>query len=180
MRAVCSGTGGIGGCGWSDMAKPPAITAPTPLSTLRLTHSPTVSGSKWDSLLHAFWSCLLVEHEQPVSHLRARRGGSKQSWLRRDQLAEALEEIKSVEPDADGGRTRIKAHRSRCRFRQLAIKLPGLLGDESWNRTVLWHRADKLLLRPVPEQVVGGHRRPPPVCLSGRPRSGSCHTCAGR
>src|SRR5215207_8819402 len=49
MRAVCSGTDGIGCCGWSDMAKPPEITAPTPLSTLRLTHSPTVSGSKWDS-----------------------------------------------------------------------------------------------------------------------------------
>src|SRR3954447_6571307 len=121
----------------------------------------SIPGLKWDSFLHAFWSCLLVEHEQPVSRFRARRGGSKQSWLRRDQLAEALEEIKSVEPDAGGGRTRIKAHRSRCRFRQLAIKLPGLLGDGSWNRTVLWHRADKLLLRPVPEQVVGGHRKPP-------------------
>src|SRR3954462_12541300 len=48
MRAVCSGTGGIGGCGWSDMAKPPAITASTPLSTLRLTHSPTVSDPFWD------------------------------------------------------------------------------------------------------------------------------------
>src|SRR3954466_9058653 len=46
MRAVCSGTDGIGCCGWSDMAKPPEITAPTPLSTLRLTHSPTVSGAK--------------------------------------------------------------------------------------------------------------------------------------
>src|SRR4051795_2480146 len=46
MRAVCSGTDGIGCCGWSDMAKPPEITAPTPLSTLRLTHSPTVSGTK--------------------------------------------------------------------------------------------------------------------------------------
>src|SRR3954466_5051055 len=43
MRAVCSGTDGIGCCGWSDMAKPPEITAPTPLSTFRLTHSPTVS-----------------------------------------------------------------------------------------------------------------------------------------
>src|SRR4051812_46853896 len=43
MRAVCSGTGRRGCCGWSDMAKPPEITAPTPLSTLRLTHSPTVS-----------------------------------------------------------------------------------------------------------------------------------------
>src|SRR3954470_21387246 len=53
MRAVCSGTGGIGCCGWSDMAKPPEITAPTPLSTLRLTHSPTVSGPKWDSLVGA-------------------------------------------------------------------------------------------------------------------------------
>src|SRR4051812_30549276 len=115
-----------------------------------------ILGSKWDSLLHAFWSCLLVEHEQPVLRLRARRGRSKQSWLRWDQLAEALEEIKSVEPDAGGGRTRIKAHRSRCRFRQLAIKLPGLLGDESWNRTVLWHRADKLLLRPVPEHMAAG------------------------
>src|SRR3954463_3608178 len=50
MRAVCSGTDGIGCCGWSDMAKPPEITAPTPLSTFRLTHSPTVSGLKWDSL----------------------------------------------------------------------------------------------------------------------------------
>src|SRR5215204_1233411 len=49
MRAVCSGTDGIGCCGWSDMAKPPEITAPTPLSTLRLTHSPTVSGRTWDS-----------------------------------------------------------------------------------------------------------------------------------
>src|SRR3954464_15804163 len=45
MRAVCSGTDGIGCCGWSDMAKPPEITAPTPLSTLRLTHSPTVSSA---------------------------------------------------------------------------------------------------------------------------------------
>src|SRR3954466_1952896 len=44
MRAVCSGTGRRGCCGWSDMAKPPEITAPTPLSTFRLTHSPTVSG----------------------------------------------------------------------------------------------------------------------------------------
>src|SRR3954471_21044204 len=43
MRAVCSGTDGIGCCGWSDMAKPPEITAPTPLSTFRPTHSPTVS-----------------------------------------------------------------------------------------------------------------------------------------
>src|SRR3954452_10587624 len=50
MLAVCSGTGGIGCCGWSDMAKPPEITPPTPLSTLRLTHSPTVSGYFWDSL----------------------------------------------------------------------------------------------------------------------------------
>src|SRR3954452_25459856 len=50
MRAVCSGTRGRGCCGWSDIAKPPEITAPTPLSTLRLTHSPTVSGPKWDSL----------------------------------------------------------------------------------------------------------------------------------
>src|SRR3954454_24338754 len=49
MRAVCSGTGRRGCCGWSDMVKPPAITAPTPLSTLRLTHSPTVSDPKWDS-----------------------------------------------------------------------------------------------------------------------------------
>src|SRR5688500_1258175 len=49
MRAVCSGTDGIGCCGQSDMAKPPEITAPTPLSTLRLTHSPTVSDPKWDS-----------------------------------------------------------------------------------------------------------------------------------
>src|SRR3954453_7865136 len=53
MRAVCSGTDGIGCCGWSDMAKPPEITAPTPLSTLRLTHSPTVSGHRWDALLQA-------------------------------------------------------------------------------------------------------------------------------
>src|SRR4051812_9486217 len=44
MRAVCSGTRGRGCCSWSDMAKPPEITAPTPLSTFRLTHSPTVSG----------------------------------------------------------------------------------------------------------------------------------------
>src|SRR3954471_963396 len=44
MRAVCSGTRGRGCCGWSDIAKPPAITAPTPLSTFRPTHSPTVSG----------------------------------------------------------------------------------------------------------------------------------------
>src|SRR3954469_11071636 len=49
MRAVCSGTDGIGCCGWSDMAKPPEITAPTPLSTLRLTHSPTVSSPFWES-----------------------------------------------------------------------------------------------------------------------------------
>src|SRR4029453_45392 len=49
MRAVCSGTRGRGCCGWSDIAKPPEITAPTPLSTLRLTHSPTVSSSFWDS-----------------------------------------------------------------------------------------------------------------------------------
>src|SRR4051794_20381637 len=45
MRAVCSGTGRRGCCGWSDMAKPPEITAPTPLSTFRLTHSPTVSAT---------------------------------------------------------------------------------------------------------------------------------------
>src|SRR3954470_18793954 len=50
MRAVCSGTRGRGCCGWSDMVRPPEITAPTPLSTFRLTYSPTVSGSKWDSL----------------------------------------------------------------------------------------------------------------------------------
>src|SRR4051812_48710648 len=43
MRAVCSGTRGGGCCGGSDMAKPPEITAPTPLSTFRPTHSPTVS-----------------------------------------------------------------------------------------------------------------------------------------
>src|SRR4051812_43949430 len=49
MRAVCSGTRGRGCCGWSDMAKPPEITAPTPLSTFRLTHSPTVSDPFWDS-----------------------------------------------------------------------------------------------------------------------------------
>src|SRR3954447_25726064 len=51
MRAVCSGTDGIGCCGWSDMAKPPEITAPTPLSTLRLTHSPTVSANTRDRCL---------------------------------------------------------------------------------------------------------------------------------
>src|SRR4051812_17093239 len=49
MRAVCSGTGRRGCCGWSDIAKPPEITAPTPLSTFRPTHSPTVSAPKWDS-----------------------------------------------------------------------------------------------------------------------------------
>src|SRR3954465_2588257 len=49
MRAVCSGTGRRGCCGWSDMAKPPEITAPTPLSTFRLTYSPTVSDPEWDS-----------------------------------------------------------------------------------------------------------------------------------
>src|SRR3954468_7095303 len=49
MRAVCSGTRGRGCCSWSDMAKPPEITAPTPLSTFRLTHSPTVSDPLWDS-----------------------------------------------------------------------------------------------------------------------------------
>src|SRR4051794_23948782 len=46
MQAVCSGTRGRGWCGWSDITKPPEITAPTPLSTFRLTHSPTVSGAK--------------------------------------------------------------------------------------------------------------------------------------
>src|SRR4051812_46648023 len=45
MQAVCSGTRGRGWCGWSDITKPPEITAPTPLSTFRLTHSPTVSVS---------------------------------------------------------------------------------------------------------------------------------------
>src|SRR3954469_23531956 len=49
MRAVCSGTRGRGCCSWSDMAKPPEITPPTPLSPFRLPHSPTVSGPKWDS-----------------------------------------------------------------------------------------------------------------------------------
>src|SRR3982750_1948117 len=49
MRAVCSGTRGRGCCGWSDMVRPPEITAPTPLSTFRLTYSPTVSGLKTDS-----------------------------------------------------------------------------------------------------------------------------------
>src|SRR3954466_12277086 len=53
MRAVCSGTGRRGCCGWSDMAKPPEITAPTPLSTFRLTHSPTVSGRARDHDLAA-------------------------------------------------------------------------------------------------------------------------------
>src|SRR3954451_24912106 len=48
MRAVCSGTRGRGCCGWSDIAKPPEITTPTPLSTFRLTHSPTVSGDACD------------------------------------------------------------------------------------------------------------------------------------
>src|SRR3954452_5542444 len=48
MRAVCSGTRGRGCCSWSDITKPPEITAPTPLSTFRLTHSPTVSGGVWD------------------------------------------------------------------------------------------------------------------------------------
>src|SRR4051794_2902442 len=43
----------------------------------------------------------------------------------------------------------------------LAIKLPSLLSDEAWNSAVLRHRADKVLLTPVPEQVVGVHRRPP-------------------
>src|SRR5215207_5514215 len=49
MRAVCSGTRGRGCCGWSDMVRPPEITAPTPLSTFRLTYSPTVSGPTWAS-----------------------------------------------------------------------------------------------------------------------------------
>src|SRR3954468_13557899 len=60
MRAVCSGTDGIGCCGWSDMAKPPEITAPTPLSTLRLTHSPTVSYAWRDSRLWETINQLLV------------------------------------------------------------------------------------------------------------------------
>src|SRR3954468_7159780 len=47
MRAVCSGTGGRGCCRWSDMAEPPEITAPTLLSDLSLTHSPTVSDHYW-------------------------------------------------------------------------------------------------------------------------------------
>src|SRR5215218_4924980 len=127
-----------------------------------------------------FTPCLLVEHGRPASRLRARRGILQQSWLRRDRLAEALEEMKSVEPDAGGGRTRIKAHRSRCRFGHLAIKLPGLFGDETWNRTVLRHRADKLLLTPVPEQVIGGHRKPPSRVSVGQATiRQSCHTCAG-
>src|SRR3954468_22475160 len=50
MQAVCSGTRGRGWCGWSDITKPPEITAPTPLSTFRLTHSPTVSPHLRDSL----------------------------------------------------------------------------------------------------------------------------------
>src|SRR4051812_47770556 len=50
MQAVCSGTRGRGWCGWSDITKPPEITAPTPLSTFRLTHSPTVSGRCWDGI----------------------------------------------------------------------------------------------------------------------------------
>src|SRR5215210_1166141 len=75
--------------------------------------------------------------------------------------AEALEKVKSVEPDARRGRARIEAHRSRCKFGHLAIKLPSLLSDEAWNSPVLRHRADKVLLSPVPEQVVGVHRRPP-------------------
>src|SRR3954452_3343501 len=60
MRAVCSGTGRRGCCGWSDMAKPPEITAPTPLSTFRLTHSPTVSYDWRDSRLWETLNHLLV------------------------------------------------------------------------------------------------------------------------
>src|SRR5215212_7254483 len=76
-------------------------------------------------------------------------------------LAEALEEVKSVEPDAIGGRTRVETHRSGRRFGHLVVEVPGLLGDEAGNSAVLRHGADKVLLTPVPEQVVGAHRRPP-------------------
>src|SRR4051794_10767366 len=69
MRAVCSGTRGRGCCGWSDMVRPPEITAPTPLSTFRLTYSPTVSDRLRDG--------------------RARRGRVAARGRRRTEIASA-------------------------------------------------------------------------------------------
>src|SRR3954468_2469785 len=80
MRAVCSGTRGRGCCGWSDMAKPPEITAPTPLSTFRPTHSPTVSGPRWDSLK----LCFLV-----YDHVLLRTGTLLIAALRQGSLCRA-------------------------------------------------------------------------------------------
>ena len=71
--------------------------------------------------------------------------------------SEALEKVKSIEPDAIGGGTRIEAHRSRGRFRKLAIEAPGPPGDEAWNGVVLLHGADQILVTPVPEEVVRLH-----------------------
>jgi len=72
-------------------------------------------------------------------------------------LSEALEEVKSLEPNAIRGRARIEAPRSSGRFRQLALEIPGPVGDETWNGAVLWRRADQILLIPVLEEVVSVH-----------------------
>ena len=46
------------------------------------------------------------------------------------------------------------------------------------NRTVLRHRADKVLLPPVPKQVVGGHQNLRPVSVSeGRRSANRPHLC---
>src|SRR3954451_20359374 len=130
MRAVCSGTGRRGCCGWSDMAKPPEITAPTPLSTLRLTHSPTVSGPKWDSLKLCF---LVYDHVLPrtgtllIAALRQGSlcraptsgpgGGETGSESAAAQLQARLgsERVATIKQDLEHSQERNQGHeRSRC------------------------------------------------------------------
>src|SRR4051812_12451960 len=70
MRAVCSGTRGRGCCGWSDMVRPPEITAPTPLSTFRLTYSPTVS-SRFRHNSRSDWFFAFLDRFPPPGSITA-------------------------------------------------------------------------------------------------------------
>jgi len=84
--------------------------------------------------------------------------------IQRSAPAKALEEVEAIELHAMAGSPRIKAKRSRNLVGQLAIKAPGPLADEARGIAVLRHRTEEVLLVPVPEQIVGPHRKPPVLC----------------
>jgi hypothetical protein len=96
------------------------------------------------------------------------RSTSHQKPGRPEELRCPRCEVETIEPDGCGA-ARMEARRSSCRFPQLAIEVPGLLGDEAWNGAVLRHGANQISLFPMTEQVVGVHGRSPPLCLPGEP-----------